>query len=57
MDTEAKNEHDQAATRKSWVRPELKPAGHAGDMLQGSGAKLSNQATDPGDTRKPSGQG
>jgi hypothetical protein len=54
---EPKTTAPQVPEKQRWVRPELKPAGHAGEMLQGAGSKLSNAATDPGDTRKPTGQG
>ena len=40
-----------------WVRPELKYVGNIGEVLQGGGGKLSLQANDPGDSRKPAGNG
>jgi len=43
--------------KQGWVPPQLKLAGTVGDMLQGGGGKLSPMAQDPGDVRKPSGQG
>jgi hypothetical protein len=42
---------------RAWVRPELKSVGNVGDVLQAGGAKLSVAKTDPGDPRKPKGQG
>lgn len=46
-----------ATPAKGWVRPQLKYVGNVGEVLQGGGGKLSLQANDPGDSRKPSGQG
>ena len=42
---------------RAWVRPELKSVGTVGEVLQAGGAKLSVAKTDPGDPRKPKGQG
>ena len=43
--------------RKSWVQPSLEYVGHVGEILQGGGGKLTPAGGDPGDTRKPKGQG
>ena len=42
---------------KPWEPMLLTPVGHVGDVLQGGGGKLSLSSADPGDIRKPSGQG
>jgi hypothetical protein len=43
--------------KKAWTKPELKYVGHVGDVLQGGGGKLTPSPADPGESRKPSGQG
>ena len=44
-------------TRRRWQLPELKNLGTVAEILQGGGGKLSPMAADPGDDRKPKGQG
>jgi hypothetical protein len=53
------NETDQLAnaTKRAWTRPTLKYVGQVGDVLQGGGGKLTPSPADPGEVRKPSGQG
>lgn len=43
--------------KRAWTNPSLNYVGRVGDVLQGGGGKLSPVANDPGDTRKPQGQG
>ena len=43
--------------KKSWTKPSLKYVGHVGEVLQGGGGKLTPAPSDPGESRKPSGQG
>lgn len=57
MKRESKTPKSKKPARRSWVRPQLKSAGHVGDVLKGGGGKLSAVSQDPGDTRKPSGGG
>jgi hypothetical protein len=45
------------AEKKAWTKPSLKYVGHVGDVLQGGGGKLTPAPSDPGESRKPSGQG
>jgi hypothetical protein len=47
----------QTPAKKSWVKPELKYVGHVGEVLQGGGGKLTPAPSDPGESRKPGGQG
>lgn len=42
---------------RRWKAPELRSVGTVGEVLQGGGGKLSVTADDPGDIRKPKGQG
>jgi hypothetical protein len=56
-ETESHTQKSECPTRQPWVRPRLKSAGNVSDVLQGGGGKLSPMAHDPGDTRKPAGQG
>jgi hypothetical protein len=56
MSNEKKTQNDKPGARP-WVKPEVKEAGNVADVLQGGGGKLSLVSQDPGDTRKPSGQG
>jgi hypothetical protein len=44
-------------TLKTWESLRLTLVGHVGDVLQAGGGKLSPSEADPGDIRKPSGQG
>jgi hypothetical protein len=43
--------------KRAWTRPSLKYVGQVGDVLQGGGGKLTPSPADPGEIRKPSGQG
>jgi hypothetical protein len=43
--------------RRVWQLPELRSVGKVGEVLQGGGGKLSPSPNDPGDFRKPPGQG
>ena len=45
------------AEKKAWTKPSLKYVGHVGDVLQGGGGKLTPAPSDPGESRKPGGQG
>ena len=47
----------QQPQRRPWTKPELRPMGTVGNILQGGGGKASVLASDSGDTHKPSGQG
>ena len=38
--------------RKTWQRPELKPAGRVGDVLQGGTGKVTVVVGDPGESQK-----
>jgi hypothetical protein len=40
-----------------WKRPEIRLVGDVAKVVRGGGGKLSPTADDPGDYRKPSGQG
>jgi hypothetical protein len=54
------NEKDHLAPeagKRAWTRPSLKYVGHVGDVLQSGGGKLTPAPSDPGESRKPSGQG
>ena len=42
---------------KTWEPPAVKQVGTIADVLKGGADKLSIQAADPGDVRKPKGQG
>lgn len=57
MKNETKVPPPQVQKKRAWVRPELRSAGNVGDVLQGGGGKLSAVSQDPGDIRKPAGQG
>ena len=46
----------QDTGRRAWEPPALKPVGTIGEVLQGGGGKFSIMPTDPGESRKPSGQ-
>lgn len=43
--------------RGAWQKPSLQRVGAVGDVFKGGGGKLSIEAHDTGDVRKPSGQG
>ena len=45
------------AGKRPWKRPELKYVGTVGEVLQTGGGKLSITGGDPGEGRKPQGQG
>jgi len=45
------------STRPSWEPMKLTYLGHVGEVLQGGGGKLTPAPADPGEARKPSGQG
>ncbi len=54
------NEMENGKTKsgkRAWSRPTVKYVGHVGDVLQGGGGKLTPSPSDPGESRKPSGQG
>lgn len=52
-----KEQNAAAAAKRAWTRPALKYVGHVGDVLQGGSGKLTPSPSDPGESRKPSGQG
>jgi hypothetical protein len=43
--------------KRLWQSPAMVAVGTIGEVLKGGGGKLSPMANDPGDIRKPSGQG
>ena len=43
--------------RSNWTRPTLTYVGHVGDVLKGGGGKLSTSPADPGESKKPKGDG
>src|SRR5262249_43590837 len=43
--------------RRTWTRPQLRYVGDVADVLQGGGGKLTASSADPGEPRKPTGQG
>lgn len=43
--------------RQPWVSMRLRTVGNIADIVQGGGGKLSLAGGDPGDQRKPTGQG
>jgi len=45
------------ALPKAWEPPRLSYVGHVAEVLQSGGGKLSPTTQDPGDFRKPPGQG
>ncbi len=45
------------STKQSWEPMKLTYLGHVGEVLQGGGGKLTPSPGDPGEARKPSGQG
>lgn len=45
------------AERKPWQSFSIVYVGHVAQVLQGGGGKLSRNANDQGDSRKPPGQG
>ena len=47
----------ERGTRRHWRSPELSSLGTVAEILQGGGGKLSPTEGDPGDLRKPQGQG
>ena len=55
--SEGKDRVEAEPDKGTWVRPRLKYVGNIGEVLQGGGGKLSLTANDPGDSRKPTGQG
>ena len=55
--TKSNTPNPERSPAQKWVRPQLKSVGNIGEVLQGGGGKLSLVSQDPGDTRKPSGQG
>jgi hypothetical protein len=48
---------DTRSKARPWEPPAVKPVGTIAEVLEGGGAKLSQVADDPGDARKPKGQG
>jgi hypothetical protein len=62
MDTEMDNTEERGnraeeARPRAWESPRLSFVGHVADILQSGGGKLSPSPNDPGDSRKPPGQG
>lgn len=47
----------EAAPRKPWMSPRLTALGDLATLTRGGGGKLSLGMGDPGDNRKPLGQG
>ncbi len=43
--------------KRRWERPTLTYVGHVGAVLQGGGGKLTPSPNDPGEVRKPKGNG
>jgi hypothetical protein len=43
--------------KQSWEPMQLTYVGHVAEIVQGGGGKLSGTGGDPGDSRKPPGQG
>lgn len=53
MSNEQKAPQPQSGTaKKLWQRPELKPAGKVGDVLQGGTGKMTVVVGDPGEPQK-----
>lgn len=48
---------EPVAPKRPWEKPTLTYVGHAGDVLQSGGGKLSPTGGDPGENRKESGSG
>jgi hypothetical protein len=48
---------DPVESKKSWQPMRLSFTGEAKDVVRGGGGKTSPSPNDPGDVRKPSGQG
>ena len=46
-----------AGARRPWTPMTLSYVGHVAEVIKGGGGKLSLQANDSGDSRKPKGQG
>jgi|RhiMetdeSRZDD1v2_1073273.scaffolds.fasta_scaffold469309_2 hypothetical protein len=57
MDTRNKQAPAAPRDRRRWEPPRLEMVGTIGEVLQGGGGKLSTIGGDPGDNRKPTGQG
>jgi len=57
--TEEREVCSTQARAKRWEKPRLSYVGHVADILQNEGGtgKLSPSTADPGDPRKPPGQG
>jgi len=57
--TEARDVCSAQGRPRTWEKPRLSYVGHVADILQNEGgqAKLSPSTSDPGDPRKPPGQG
>ena len=47
----------ETTTRQVWEPMRLTDLGHVGEVVQGGGGKLSPTPSDPGEIRKPKGQG
>jgi len=47
----------EQAPSGAWETPRLSYVGHVAEILQSGGGKLSPSPNDPGDARKPPGQG
>jgi len=57
--TEERDVRSTQALARTWEKPRLSYVGHVADILQNAGSqgKLSPSTADPGDPRKPPGQG
>jgi hypothetical protein len=47
----------EVTERQPWEPMRLTEMGHVGEVVQGGGGKLSPSPNDPGEIRKPKGQG
>ncbi len=48
---------DGSPRKRAWERPALTYVGNVGSVLQGGGGKLTPSPNDPGEVRKPKGNG
>ena len=54
---EISEETDEAKAKKTWASMKLTYTGEAKDVVQGGGGKFSTMPADPGEPKKPTGQG
>lgn len=54
---EKQGNQENPKTRLKWEPPRLKRIGDLEEIVRGGGGKVSVAGQDPGDIRKPSGQG